>query len=621
MIVVLADPSRAHCAPVGRGELRRRLAGCAAWLLSAGSGLLAGCAAEAPTTTNSLRLHTLPGCAPARIERVVVEALGDYGVRSDAVGALDFGAEADPAALAGLPREAQQYRLAVEQAGFRGYALMPALPGGARGDALLLPLGAACTLGPLSDVYTPGLALAFAGSELVAAGLTEADGVGASRALLRIAIDVPGVTREPSGLYVPRVLAGAVSVGAEAWLVGGAAETRAGTRALDTFERYAGGQVGGLGRLAVGRVAPAVLALADGSVLVAGGAARVGQAQLTSFERLGADGGDGVLLTSVLPGAPDAVAAYAGDGGRVWLLVRYAGGVRVFVLDTSQDALVELAAPDLPDGASLAFDRAVALPGDRLAALELDGAGLATGRLWLALGSDEQRLVGGFLPSFAGFAPAVAAALADGRMLVLGARGGEGEALLLDPGRASLARHALPSAPAQLVARGDGSFVALGPDGAFALREETLSRFDNPGGTLTAEDVELLALDAAGRFTRDGLALEAAEAGARFDLATLRYEHVQITVRARGPAELLFTRADGASRSVALGEAEVGPALCTLPSEAGELITLERTADVLTLRAAAGSRRCLLDGMEGPLSLGVRLGAGARVEELRVVRP
>ena len=161
----------------------------------------------------------------------------------------------------------------------------------------------------------------------------------------------------------------------------------------------------------------------------------------------------------------------------------------------------------------------------------------------------------------------------------------------------------------------------VGADGARVLREDALSPYDNPGGTLIADDSEVLCLDAYGRFTREGLGLRAAVNGARFDLAPLRYQDVRITLSVEGPAQLLLRPASGDPRLVDLGGDAFGPAFCQLDTEPGASLELTREDERITLRVEGESRSCQLAGIRGEIALGLRaVQVGTLVRELRVER-
>jgi hypothetical protein len=205
--------------------------------------------------------------------------------------------------------------------------------------------------------------------------------------------------------------------------------------------------------------------------------------------------------------------------------------------------------------------------------------------------------------------------------LLTGSRQGAPLARLLDVGTREVAVRELDLSVEQLFARADGSVLLIGPDGARVLREDGRTPYDNPGGTLLADDSGALCLDAYGRFARAGLTLEARVVGARFDIAGLRYRDVRIELTVEGAARLLLRRADGGERVIEVGTERVGPAYCELTVEAGAALSIERREQQIALRAGKSARSCVLDGLSGPIALALSaLEVGVVVRDLRVLR-
>jgi hypothetical protein len=551
-----------------------------------------------------------------------VEALGDFALRPSQLGSLAFSGEPGalaPQALSALPIETAMFRITLAQADYRGVAIFSPLPESPTRETLLLPLGQACRLSELAPFTAVRGAAAFAGATLVAAGAAQDAAAVGTRLLLRGTLETPSVTREEAGLFVPRVLSTALGVGAEAWFIGGAAEARDGTRALDTFERVDGDSVIGLGRLVSGRVAPQAVRLADGAVLVGGGSERVGQPLLTSFERIAAGTTDAEALGSVLPVTPDALVMRLRDDGLVWIGARAGARFHSLELDVNEDGLSAQDAPELDGDAELWLLGAVSLPGARVLVPELR-AGVLSGAAWIFAAATPPLRIAAFLPSFAGVSPQSAAGMPDGRMLIVGVRGPAFEAWLLDAGRGTADLHGLPFGVDSLLPRDDGSVLGLGDAGAWLLREDGYTPFDHSGGTLLADDVARLALSAPAHFSRDGLALTASIDGARLDLAGLRFADMHLQVRVSGEGELLLSREDGKARGITFTADAVGPVFCTLPWENGERVDLHRRASSVRIETAQHGRTCVLDGMDGHLRVALRLMRGSRVEDLRIER-
>src|SRR5262249_1727936 len=126
--------------------------------------------------------------------------------------------------------------------------------------------------------------------------------------------------------------------------------------------------------------------------------------------------------------------------------------------------------------------------------------------------------------------------------------------------------------------------------------------------------------DLAAHWQRDGLELISLAADARFELSGLRYRDVHIEVDLMGQGELLLRREDGESRSLSLSDTEAGPAFCTIARKNGPII-IERKQDHVSIKSNQGQRTCLLDGIDGPITLSFRaLSKDVRVRTLIVTR-
>jgi len=582
--------------------------------------LLCACREDKVSTLSSkLALRYLPGCAPARVERVAVEPLGDFALGEQSLTAVSLGAA--PALLASLPVDTRWYRLGVTTADYRGVALSRAGAQGESFDALLLPLHQVCAIhSEALPTLTAGAQALVAGDDLLLAGGADASGDGLQEAFI-LHVTEPSLDADPQGLLVPRAGAAALAVGGETWLLGGATSLRPGSAALDTFERYSHAQNGfiSLGRLRARRVEASAVQLLDGRVLIAGGRASVGGAPLASIETLALNGQLGQLWSEPLPFAVAQATLLARDDGSVLLAGRVDGALRLAVIDPRRTASAELEPPVL--AAQLAPELTVALPGARVALFELNEQAETTGQLQLLLEDGSYLALADWLSSFAGISQARTLGLGDGRILLTGLRQGQPVARVIDPGTRDVAVRALDVPITQLFKRDDGSVLLVGPDGARIVREDARSPYDNPGGTLLADDNGALSLDAHGRFERSGLSLVAAVAGARFDLAGLRYRDVELSIEVQGDAELLLRPDDGQERSLRVGGAEVGPVFCTLAVEPGAPITVLRRQQRVTLSVGSKRKSCVLDGFQGSVSFALRaLKVGVTVRDLRIQR-
>jgi hypothetical protein len=587
-------------------------------VLALGAWLLVGCdTTRVDTVSSALAVRYLESCAPARVEAFTVEALGDFPVGGDSLVAFD--ARDGEGALRGLPTAAQLFRLRVSTSSFAGVAIAPAADDGARFDALVLPLGVHC---PVLDAGLPALegasAVALPGGDLlVAGGAVAGEGALARREALRVAVSRARVVAVADGMFLPRALAAAVGVAGEAWIVGGAQSLLEGSPALDSFERFDAASAAFLapGRLTVERARAGAARLRDGSVLVAGGEASVGGATLDTLERIDADGTSRAVAAR-LPWPARDPQLLVRDDGLVWIVAARSSALVVALFDPLSEAVQALDSPlDGREPGPL-----VALPGGRLALLEL-AAGVTTGTLHLLLADGSLVTLDDWLTPFRGLREGRAVALRDGRILLTGVSDRGPEARVIDVGRREVRVRELDVAPTALFVRDDGSVAELAGSALRLVREDARTRFDNPGGTLLADDADVVALDAHSRWLRAGLELEARVAGARFELAALTYEDVRIEVDVRGRGELSLRRDDGAERALTLAPDQVGPALCRLARAGEGPVRVVRSGETVRVEAGGEARRCRLEGMQGPLMLGFRaLDAGTRVKRLTVSR-
>jgi|GEM_PF-3609124 len=604
--------------------------GIVAWGLGLGL-FFSGCQeTQHRTRSSDVALRYLPACAPEVLDQITVEALGDFPTGDDTI--VSFDARAGRGTVSSLPAEARLFRMGLSTPTYTGAAIAPAVEGAGSSPALVLPSGIACAVPALSPPPFDAAALAIPdfGPLLVAGGVDAAQG--ASNQLVDIRVEDAQVERLPEGLFVPRAGACAANAGRvgstqEIWILGGAPSLVPGTLALNSLERFdpATRQISGLGRLQTPRVHARALSLPDGSVLLAGGERSVGAGPLGTIERVAPGTAEGETLSAALPWVGPLDALSWRDDGVVVLAGQVGDEPRLALLEPSSQQVASVPAPAATWDPSLV----VSLPGARLALFETQpdastGERETTGRLWLVLPDGTQLALSRWLSSFAGLAQARALALDDGRILLTGSRMGSFTARVIDPGRADVRVRALQALPIQLLPRADGSVLMLA-DGALAvLREGARTRYDNPGGTLLADDTadtSVLALDAPERFRREGLGLVSTAALARFDVTVLRYEDVRIDVRARGPSELLLRRADGAQVAISLGTEESGPVLCKLASDPERSVRIERRGPRVHIRTGLAERSCELAGLEGPIALAVRaLEPDVHIDALEVTR-
>ncbi len=568
------------------------------------------------TVTSGLSVRYLERCKPNRVEQITVEALGDFATREASFAAIDVGNGKQ--SLDALPLDARLFRLQVVTSDFNGRAISKAADEGERFDALILPLGEPCLSIERARLLPDRAAIALTGDDdLLIAGGQRNDS--ALNEVHRLRVNSGLSTRIEPDLFVPRSGASAVRTGNETWILGGTQTLNAGNPAFDAFERYdaSGNILSGIGRMTEARTELAATTLRNGDVLIAGGRSKQGGAALDSLERLAAGTGQAQALSARLPWPLANGRMLMRDDGVVVVVGASNQTLLLALFDPRSSAVKELNAVDLRTTPELV----AALPGARLALFEVDATGATTGTLLLMLTSGDVLRLERALTSFAGITFGRALSLHDGQVILTGLKNGQAVARLIDPGTLSVRASALAALPEQLLLRDDGVVLLLARDSLSVLRNDERTRYDNPGGTLLASDTGVLAFDAPSRWSRHGLTLRAEVSGARFDLAGLSYQNVEIEIEAERDVDLLLRLEGGSERAIQVGTDEVGPALCTTPHERGASVRLIRTLDEVRLETGNSERTCRLDGMTGRIMLAVRARAqGAEVTRLVVTR-
>jgi hypothetical protein len=555
----------------------------------------------------------LSACAPSRVERLALEALGDFPTSAETFFAIDVSGGVQE--VSALPLLTRLARISVSTSNFRGVAIAPVADDGSGFDALVLPFDLPCLSVAEATLVPDGAAVSLLdGQDILVAGGARPGRTTALSSTSEAQIAEEQSVPVPEGLFVPRVHATALDLGPETWVLGGAQSASPGTPAFDSFERYAASSHAyvGIGRLVQARLRAAALFIPGLGVLVAGGEAEIDGAPRDTLEVIDVVSFESRLLDARLPFVSSELALQLRDDG-VGVVT---DGVRLLLFEPSSERLAELAPLAVPSEPSAI----VTLPGERVAAFEIID-GKTTGRLALRLPNGEDVLFDEPLTPFSGLEHGRALGLRDGRLLLTGERAGRPTARRIDPGTSKVEIIGLPFVPQRLLLRNDGAVLLVGADAVATLRLDARTLHDNPGGTLLAEDADGVALDGVGRFRREGLALVSQVAGARFDLAGLSYEDVLIEVEAEGEIDLLLRGEQGVGRAVVLGADVVGPALCTLPRAADGRARIERRASTLTFEAGGRTKRCTLEGLSGRLRLAVRaVRAGATLRSLIVTR-
>ncbi|MBX3275150.1 MAG: hypothetical protein KF729_33100 [Sandaracinaceae bacterium] len=360
-------------------------------------------------------------------------------------------------------------------------------------------------------------------------------------------------------------------------LAGGRSESGAARRDAELIELSPTGGVARrtLGELGVARVAPQLLALDDGTVLVVGGTDAEG-APIAEVERF-----EPAAETFEALGAPwpaRAQAAYAAlAGGRVVRVGGLEGGV---------------------------WSRAAAVLLDR-------GATHASLGAVLGRALERPRAVG----------------LVDGRVLVTGALGGAPVAEVVDPGQTRGALEAarepivLGRVPSHTVRLADGVVALLDENGVSLLRLDLSGEFDDPAASINPAQVDErdeLSLDGPDRWRAAGNLLVSEVDGARFDLPAARFAAVRVELTSAGALELLLTPAGAPPLAIALDDARARLGDCGVTLD-GPLV-VERDGATLRLASGGASQECSLAPGLGRLGVAVRARRGAGVQRLSVSR-
>jgi hypothetical protein len=359
-------------------------------------------------------------------------------------------------------------------------------------------------------------------------------------------------------------------------LVGGRSETGGARRDAELIEldgdsgtaRFTAGE------LAVARIAPRILGLDDGTVLVLGGVDEAGAA-VAEIERFDPETETFTALGAPWPPRLDAdyVALPGGRAARI-------GGLEAGTWSRAVSVLLERGETHAPLGAVLH------------AALE------------------RPRGV----------------SLGDGRLLVVGAVSGAPAVLIVDPGQSRAALEASREAidpgraPTHALRLVDGVLALLDGDGVSLLRVDLSGPFDDPSASISpAQENQRaeLSLDAPDRWRREGDLLVAAVDGARLELPSSRFADVSVELASEGSVELLLTREGASPLAIALDGTEARLGDCAIPLDGALVVT--RTGGELRLASGASTTTCPHE-LPSRVGIAVRAAAGGGVRRHAVAR-
>lgn len=594
--------------PVHRGVLVACVSLFAAcWLPAC---LLAGCTAEPRWKRVVLELPDALGCRPTEIDRLKLTALGDFPAKSENVLVLDPAMDLEP-----IERFDDESRLlTIDAVGTVGPERW-AGGGIATLDAedprvVLLRYGRSCAMAdPHAKIPEGAAVTVLPDGRLWIAGGEEEGAVLASVLVVRPTDTLATVSA--ARLFVERTHASASLVEDDLVVLAGGSG-RAGGEGEDTFEVVSVARDArvGDGFLLEPRREHAAIALGR-RVVLSGGRARPEAAPLASLEVITLDvSGSGqserigrleaARAGHVMLSLDDGSVAIAGgvdeSGAPVALVERFDPALEaVSVLGRWKHARAEAAH--------------VALPGGRIAQVGgREGEGWS-GDLELLLENGDAISIENVIPPLE---RPVAAAAAGGRVLVIGRdpTSGRPRGVLLDPD-SDERREIEPSrAPTHLFSLADGSFAEADAHGIAALRVDLRTALDAPPASIAPgffEDRAHLALDAPSRWQPRGAALEAAHAGARVDIPTLRFADFSLTLDASGAFDLLLVR-DDAPLAIELRQDGAALGECRL-SEMTEPLRVLRKAERLTFESGGRSVEC---SAELPERVGLAMRARER---------
>jgi hypothetical protein len=485
---------------------------------------IAGCAPDPEVSNVQLSLASVPSCAQGRADALSIRALGDFPAHSekldparDAIALDDF-----PFASRVLGFDAtfpKQHASALVLLDEIGMAPAPQRP------VLLLPEARSCPLGDPFALALPGAAVtALSHGGLLIAGGQGDDG----RSVFSALVLAPGaqlVEQVRDGMLLRRAYASASASGDWVVVAGGAADE--GATAEETYEVYSAASGEFLGersqRLVTGpRMQHGAATLRDGRVLIVGGTTRSGGVALASAELIEPESGAHAATRGSLQVARIAPTVLALDDGSVVVLGgRDDSGALVTSLERfdARTRTFSTLRPQLPAYDELAC---AALPGGRAAVLGCNVTNAKTKtraacELDVLLPGGEDRALLMATADLSTLAPHALRklrllALDDGRLLVTGedpvaviAR----RALVVDLGKALAEKREASRVPSELLRLADGSIVELDAFGTSLRRELSRSAYDDAPGNLLSGERTWLALDAAARWRADADTLTA----------------------------------------------------------------------------------------------------------------
>jgi hypothetical protein len=272
---------------------------------------------------------------------------------------------------------------------------------------------------------------------------------------------------------------------------------------------------------------------------------------------------------------------------------------------------------------------AVGLPGGRIAWVGCDtSARVGCGLELVLLRGDEPVRVdvpldwAGRLPL--GLRDLRALALDDGRVLITGREPDanmRSRALLIDIGQRELTPYEATRTPRVLLSLADSAIVELDGVGGSLRRLGGLSIYESPQGDLVTSDPVLLVLDAPDRWERSSAGLRALLSGARLDVPRLQLGAFRLELELEGRALLRLRAAGVPELAVQLAPGEAPAPGCPQLSAAGTLLVERHGAELELWSDAAPAARCVLAApSDAAVSLALEAEADAQLRSFRINR-
>lgn len=580
---------------------------------------LLGCATRTEAVALSVRLADDPACRPTEpLTEVRLTALGDFG----GVGATAI--VTDGVRIDQFPFETEAFLGTVELGAFRGTGLV------LRGESRVLrlsPLDVPC-VSALAPAVGDGASFAVTDDGgFVVAGGNDLDGI----ATRNVRVVEAGLAGERLTMELPtrRVRATSHVVGDRLYVAGGAlGETGPALDRADVIDVATGALVSSA-VLAVPRRDHGSVPLADGRLLVVGGRAADDAPALASAEIVGETGSG--TLTAELPFARLAPRVVRLDDGTVLVLGGYGAGTSpysttsVFTWNPPAQGFVDRS------------DEVSVRPYARFTAVPLVGGRVVwVGDARPGLSSALFRVLYHVLPDFdvpvlvesdvdlraqmPDLEAVVATPLADGRFVMMGRDASSSpRGFVIDVGRALADEIVVDALPHTLLTLADGSVVAFSATAITTYRFRVVTRWDVSPETVLAEE---LAFDVASRWAfPSAVRFAALEDGARFDVPTVRLFDFDATwVVEAGSAELWLVGDDGLRAAISVRDEELSIGLCAIARTPGQEVRLERRGTRVVLGAGDATRTCVVGSLLGEVGIAVRASNGALVRAPRLTR-